>query len=135
MNAISSDKRLIKVFMNSQDPNDREARTYLSAIQKYLLFVDLSKSPLTPRQWAGILEDLGVHPSEIVVPNHKLLQNADGSQVDLSMPDWLNLLAVSPDVVMGTIVVEGNDTLYFKSPKELIAFVVGKPDSKNNTRE
>ncbi len=135
MNIISKDRKLVKVYMNAEDANDREARTYLSAIRKHLLFVDLSKSNLTQRQWAGILDDLKVHPREIVFPNHKLLLNKDGNTVDLSMQDWLDLLAVSPEIIMGTIVVDGDEVRHFRSPKDLIAFVVGKPVSKNNARE
>ena len=134
MNVISKDSKLVKVYMNSEDANDREARSYLSAIRKHLLFVDLSKSNLTQRQWAGILEDLKVHPREIVFPNHKLLLSKDGNLVDLSMQDWLDMLAASPEIVMGTIVVEGDEAHYFRSPKDLIAFVVGKPVSKNDSR-
>ncbi|WP_188369218.1 hypothetical protein [Muriicola marianensis] len=121
--------------MNSADPNDREARAYLSSVRKHILFVDLSVSPLTQRQWAGVIEKLDLHPSKITDPNHKLLKNERGERVFLSMDDWLNVLAISPEIVMGTIVVEGDEVLYFRSPKDLIQYVVAKPVSKNNSRE
>ena len=135
MNAISRNEHLLKVYMNSEDPNDREARAYLSSIRKKLLFVDLSKTSLTQRQWAELIEGTGMHPREIVDFNHELLKREKGQRVDLPLEEWLDVLAKSPEIILGTIVLDGNEAHYFRSPKELIAFVVASPVSQNDSRE
>ena len=135
MNGISSDKRLLKVYFNSTDLNDREAKSYLSSIQKRVLFVDLTKNSLTQRQWAEILDDLELSPSKIVDQNHELLQDKNGKKVDLSLEDWLDVLVKSPQIIMGTIIIEGDKSMYFRTPKELIEFVAARPESQNDSRE
>lgn len=109
----------LKLYYNSNKKRDRETKGYAESLDVRLNDRDLSKSNLTPRQFAELAESmkLSVHDLLDQQADYYISELKDK---DFTDDEWLKLLNSNADLVKTPIALLGNKVYYVESPFNLI---------------
>ncbi|MBS9464289.1 hypothetical protein KIM67_17835 [Flagellimonas sp. 389] len=132
MGILSTSDDLIRVYLNSEKMNDREALNYLKANEKHILVIDTALQDVSELYWHEILKNLDNDLSQILDQTHQVLE--ENEVKDYTIEDWVTIIKQNPEIMMGIVVVGKKNTKHFKTPKEVVEHIAGRADSTYQKR-
>jgi len=129
MGVISTDENEIKLYFHSENSIGKQIHAYVSASEKKVLAIDISKTKVTGTQWTELAEGLGLSISDLINKEHPDFVKNYGGNVDLESEDWLKILDKQPEVLTTPIAIIGHKYVQLTSPADFVKYL--EPDSKN----
>lgn len=128
MGVISTDNNEIKLYFHSGNSIGRQIEAYVSASEKKLLPIDISKTKVTGTQWTELAKGLGLPISGLINQEHPDFIKNYGDHPNLDDDGWLKILEKKPEVLTKPIAIIGKRFVQLDSPSDFIKFI--EPDSK-----
>ncbi|TDU39573.1 hypothetical protein BXY82_1600 [Gelidibacter sediminis] len=129
MGVISTDNNEIKLFFHSENSIGKQIQAYVSASEKKLLAIDISKTNVTGTQWTELAAGLGIPISDLINKEHPNFIKNYGDLVDLEPEDWLKILDKQPEVLTTPVAIIGKKFVQLTSPSDFVKYI--EPDSKD----
>lgn len=129
MGVISTNKNEIKLYFHSENSIGKQIQAYVSASERKVLAIDISKTKVTGTQWTELAKGLGLPISSLINQEHPDFIKNYGDHPDLDDDDWLKLLDKKPEVLTTPIAIIGERYVQLQSPSDFIKYI--EPDSKN----
>jgi len=119
MTSISTDKNEIKLYYSSESSVGKQTYAYLSASNKDILAIDITKTNVTGTQWKYIAEQLNLSIGDLVNKEHtNFTRNIDKSN-EISETDWIKILNKQPEVLTYPIAIIGKRYYQIKNPSDV----------------
>lgn len=128
MGVISTDKNEIKLFFHSDSSIGKQIRAYVSASERKILTIDISKTKVTGTQWTELAEGLGIPIVDLINREHPNFTKNYDEDIDLEDEDWLKILDKQPEVLTTPVAIIGKRYVQLHSPSDFIKYI--EPDSK-----
>lgn len=129
MGVISTDKNEIKLYFHSGNSIGKQIKAYVSASEKKLLAIDISKTKVTGTQWAELAKGLGLPISGLINQDHPDFIKNYGDHPEMDDDGWLKILDKKPEVLTTPIAIIGERVVQLHSRSDFVKYM--EPDSKN----
>lgn len=118
----NTDKEITLIY-NSEEHVGRQILAYAHTESIPIHDIDLKHMKLTPTHWAELASRMKINVRDLVnTGNPKFFQKF--GQVDqFSGQDWLNLLALNPDILKAPIVMKGDKIIMMRNSQDMFHFV------------
>ncbi|MCX7547237.1 hypothetical protein OS188_04645 [Xanthomarina sp. F1114] len=130
MGTISTDKKKIILYYNSETPLGKQAYGFVQASSKKVLAVDISKTKITGTQWLEISENLHTILSKLVNQEHPDFKNNYGSGISLDKEDWIKVLQNKPKTLRCPILVNGKEFHLIETPSQITKHLESEENKK-----
>ena len=128
MGVISTDENEIKLFFNSDSSIGKQIQAYVSASERKILTIDISKTKVTGTQWTELAKGLNLSISDLINKEHPDFTHHYNKNIDLEAEDWLKILDKMPVVLSTPIAIIGKRYVQLQSPADFVKYI--EPDSK-----
>lgn len=128
MGVISTDKNEIKLYFHSGSSIGKQIQAYVSASERKILAIDISKTKVTGTQWTELAKGLNLSISDLINKEHPDFTSNYEEDIDLDEEDWLKILDKHPEVLTTPIAIIGKRFVQLHSPSDFIKYI--EPDSK-----
>lgn len=128
MGVISTNQNEVKLYFHSGSSIGKQIEAYVSASERKVLTIDISKTKVTGTQWTELAAGLGIEISDLINKEHPDFVQNYGEHVDLEAEDWLKVLDKHPEVLSTPVAIIGNRYVQLNSPSDFIKYF--EPDSK-----
>ncbi len=128
MGVISTDKKEIKLYFHSDSSIGKQVQAYVSASDRKLFAIDISKTKVTGTQWVELAKGLNLSISDLINKEHPDFTNHYEKNIDLEEEDWLKIIDKQPGVITTPIAIIGDQFVQLQSPSDFIKYM--EPDSK-----
>lgn len=118
MGVFSDDKREITCIYNGNDSGDKQTVAYLSAAEKKVLSIDITKQKLTGTQWAELATRLNKNINQLI--------NSDKIEGDIENyddDDCLTILRENPEALNGAIVFTKGSAEQISNSSKVLSFL------------
>lgn len=133
MGVIATNKNEINLYYSSESTIGKQTLAYVSASEKKLLAIDISKTKVTGTQWAEIASGLNIPVRELINTEHPdFLKEFGNEKVDLDKDDWLKILDKHPETLVCPVIIIGNKFHMIKSPSDFVKYMESDTTSKEN---
>ncbi|MDB4293436.1 hypothetical protein N9954_08525 [Maribacter sp.] len=128
MGIIATNDNEIKLYYSSETSLGKQTYAYVSASEKEVLGIDISKTMVTGSQWAEIATGLNIPVGDLINTEHPDFVNAYGEEkIDLDAHDWLRVLEKNPDTLAYPVMILGDVFRVLKTPSDFVKYM--EPDS------
>ncbi|WP_299099903.1 hypothetical protein [uncultured Winogradskyella sp.] len=115
---MSENEREITCIYNGNDNEDKQTLGYLSATDKKVLSIDISKQKLTGTQWIDLGKRLNLNLNQLIDP-----KKIEGNIDSFSNHDCTKILRENPDALNGAIVFTKGKAKQIKNPSKVLTFI------------
>lgn len=129
MGVISTNNNEIKLYFHSENSIGKQIQAYVSASERKILAIDISKTNVTGTQWTELAKGLGLPISGLINKEHPDFIKNYGDHPNLDDDGWLKVLDKKPEVLTTPIAIIGERYVQLHSPSDFIKYI--EPDSKN----
>ena len=119
MTSISTDKNEIKLYYSSESSVGKQTYAYLSASNKDILAIDITKTNVTGTQWKYIAEQLNLSSGDLVNQEHTNFTRKIDKSNEISETDWIKILNKQPEVLTYPIAIIGKRYYQIKNPSDV----------------
>lgn len=120
----------ITIIYNFNKRGDRESLAYAKQMAQHVNEVDISKTPLTERQMAQLLEKLGVGVEEIIEKTSDVYRDKyEGKEMDET--DWLGVIKHEPNMMKTPIGMLGDKSVICDLPNQILTLDEGQGYDQN----
>ncbi len=123
MGFISTDKNKITLIYNSNTSLGKQTYAYVSASEKDILTLDISKTDITGTQWVEIAEGLDLQVSDLINKEHPNFQKSYDENTQLEASDWLKVIKKHPETVAFPIVIKGDQFHKIENPSDFVSLI------------
>tara|TARA_R110002020_G_scaffold21009_1_gene71047 strand:+ start:10606 stop:11055 length:450 start_codon:yes stop_codon:yes gene_type:complete len=121
MGVINKNQRQLTLYYSSETSVGKQTYGYVSASEKQVLAIDISKTKVTGTQWADLAENLGIGISDLINKKHPDFTKTYGTEdVDMDDHDWLKVLQQHPEVLKFPIAINGEEYRMLKDPSDFM---------------
>ena len=120
----------VVIIYNFEDRGNREAIAYAKQIAQNVNEVDISKTPLTERQMAQLLDSLGVGVEDII-DRRSVLYKEKYQDVDMDEADWLGVIKHNPELMRTPIGILGTKAIICEKPSDMLKLDDGQGFDQN----
>ncbi|MEM6842563.1 MAG: ArsC/Spx/MgsR family protein [Bacteroidota bacterium] len=120
----------VDLIYNFNLQGDREALVYAQQIAQHVNETDISKTPLTERQMAQLLDNLGVEVDDVIDRRAEIYQQKY-ENAKMSKEDWLEVLKHNPELLRTPIGILGNRAVICENPNDLLKLDYGQGFDQN----
>ncbi|MEM9830209.1 MAG: ArsC/Spx/MgsR family protein [Bacteroidota bacterium] len=120
----------VDLIYNFNNRGDREALAYAKQIAQHVNETDISKTPLTERQMAQLLDNLGVEVDDVIDRRAEIYQQKY-ENAKMSKEDWLEVLKHNPELLRTPIGILGNRAVICENPNDLLKLDYGQGFDQN----
>lgn len=133
MGVIATNKNEIILYYSSESTIGKQTLAYVSASEKKILAIDISKTKVTGTQWAEIASGLNVSISELINTEHPdFIKVYSNEKVDLEEHDWLRILDKHPETLVCPIIIIEDEFHMIKSPSDFVKYMESDTISEEN---
>ncbi|MBC3846286.1 hypothetical protein H8K90_07840 [Winogradskyella echinorum] len=118
MGVFSDDDRQITCVYNSKSNKDKQTLAYLTASEKRLLSLDISKEEITGTQWAELAVRLDKKLCNLIDK-----EQIDGDITNFSDSDCITILRENPSALKGAIVFTEHIAKLILNPSKVLEFI------------
>ncbi len=118
------------IIYNFEERGNREAMAYAKQIAQHVNEVDISKTPLTERQMAQLLGNLGVDVEDVIDRRADIYQEKY-QDVKMSVTDWLEVIKHNPELLRTPIGILGNRAVICETPGDMLKLDDGQGFDQN----
>ena len=94
----------------------KQLDAYITSSEKKVLSIDISKTKVTPTQWAEIAEGAGMEISDLIGTDHPDFKQKYGDDaMELETNDWLKILEKNPQLLKYPIAINGDTYLVLET--------------------
>lgn len=109
------------LFMDNSCPKSKKVLAYAKSRNSNLLVKDWNKDRFTTTMWKELLVKLNKSPKDLMDKSLPYYQeNIRGK--NFNEEDWLNILAKSPFLLRGPIVIEGKNAMLCDNASHIFKF-------------
>ena len=120
MGVIARNENQLTLIYSSNTRLGTHTLSYLTAIDKKYLAIDLAKTKVTGTQWAEIADALGVKIGDLV--DKRELDLSSESTAEFESNDWIKIIQNNDCVITRPIVIFGKITKQIDNPTEIMEF-------------
>lgn len=120
----------VVIIYNFNERGNREALAYAKQIAQNVNEVDISKTPLTERQMAQLLDNLGVGVEDIIDRRSDIYKEKY-QDVEMEEADWLGVIKHNPELMRTPIGMLGNRAVICESPGDMLKLDDGQGFDQN----
>ncbi|WKN45684.1 arsenate reductase family protein [Tunicatimonas pelagia] len=120
----------IELIYNFNNQGDREALAYAKQIAQHVNETDISKTPLTERQMAQLLDNLSLGVDDVIDRRADIYQEKY-DDAEMSKEDWLEVLKHNPELMRTPIGILGNRAIICETPNDLLKLDDGQGFDQN----
>lgn len=115
---MKTHQREILLYYNPNSTADRKTVAHAKSTGLKIKSFHHDQAPSTTTSWKTIIENLGVHPKELLNKADPYYQsNIRGKEFDDE--DWLNVLKNNPSLIKSPIAVSGNKAILCQTPTDI----------------
>lgn len=119
MSILSTNKRMIKLYYNSETSTGKQTLGYIDDSEKDQLAVDIQKTNVTGTQWKEIAENLGKPIGALIDQAHPSFTEMYNEQTELDETDWIKVLNKHPEVLAYPILIVGEKFYQIENPSDV----------------
>lgn len=109
------------IYFNGSDPKAKKVLAYAYSRGKKVNEMDLRSNGFTTTVWHNILQMLAIKPKQLLDKSNPYYQeNIKGREFDDE--GWLKILAKTPNLLKGPILVEGDKAMLCSNASDIFKF-------------
>jgi len=120
----------VVIIYNFNERGNREALAYAKQIAQNVNEVDISKTPLSERQMAQLLDTLGVGVEDIIDRRSDIYKEKY-QDVKMEEADWLGVIKRNPELMRTPIGLLGDRAVICESPGDILKLDDGQGFDQN----
>lgn len=114
--------REILIFYHADSAADRKTLANAMTMSKHIKAFDFAKASTSGMSWFNILEDLAIHPKDLLNKAHPYYkEHIKGKEFDDE--GWIKVLAKNPDLIKFPIAIRGSRKLVCQNPSDILQLV------------
>ncbi|WP_445731403.1 arsenate reductase family protein [Mariniflexile sp.] len=131
MGIIATNENEIKIYYSSETSIGKQAYAYVSASEKKVLGIDVSKTKVPGSHWVEIADGLNIGGIQKLINREHpdFIKEYGDKKMDLDQHDWLRILEKHPETLAFPVVIMGKRMLMIKSPSDFVKYM--EPDTTN----
>jgi len=107
----------IVLYYNPESSSDRKTLAYAKSITQHVRSHSFDSVPASTTMLRQIIDQLGMHPKEMLNKAHLTYQAIRGSE--FNDEDWLNVLLRNPQLFRAPIAIKGKRAVFCESPTDV----------------
>ncbi|TYB77499.1 hypothetical protein ES677_00120 [Bizionia gelidisalsuginis] len=123
MGTISTNKNMITLFYNSQTALGKQTLPYVTAADKKVHAIDISKTKVTGTQWATIADNLNLSIGDLINNDHPDFTKNYDKTSSFDSEDWIKVLNNNPDTLKCPIIIVDKTYSLLKSPSDFLKHI------------
>ncbi|MFD0860627.1 arsenate reductase family protein [Sungkyunkwania multivorans] len=122
MTIINKKNKEVKLFYNSTLSTGKQAAAFAESLDRSLLLIDISKTPVSDTQWVEIADELDIKVEDLINKEHPSYAQNYSSDLKMETEGWIKILREHPEVVSESILLFEGTFYQLSSPNELMNF-------------